>query len=183
MRTEGCNRRTTTVPARIISQGLLVSVIACSAAPASPVTVTNTTSLRPTSGPTATSTTTFALGDLAEFDPVIVRLGVHELTVAVADEDSERQRGLQGVTDFGEFEGMLFSWAEEVTTGFWMKDTHIPLDLFFFGADGALVDETTLEPCQVDPCPVYVSERLFRWVLESPAGRIAPEIDDRLAIP
>src|SRR5688500_5511472 len=76
---------------------------------------------------------------------------------------------------------MLLAWEEEVTPGFWMKDTLLSLDLFFFGADGAIVDETSLEPCRADPCPVFVADGLFRWVLEAPAGSL--EATGKLSFP
>jgi uncharacterized membrane protein (UPF0127 family) len=90
----------------------------------------------------------------------------------LADEEVERQRGLMEVSDLGHFEGMLFAWEEPVTTGFFMKDTLLALDIFFFDDAGALVDQTTLQPCPADPCPVFVADGLFRWALEAPAGSI-----------
>ena len=77
-----------------------------------------------------------------------------------------------GVDELGPIDGMLFSWPNELSTGFWMKDTLIALDLAFFSADGLLVDQTTLEPCVVDPCPVFVARAPFQWVLESVPGTV-----------
>ena len=180
MRTQGCNRRTATVPAQRISRILVVAAVAgCSSG-----AVTDDTNLAPPSSVPTTappSSTTFASGDLANWEPIEVRVGETALTVALADEESERQQGLGGVTDLGDFEGMLFAWEEEVTTGFWMKDTLIALDLFFFGADRAIVDQTSLEPCRADPCPVFVADGLFRWVLEAPAGSL--EATGKLSFP
>jgi uncharacterized protein len=181
MRTQGCNRRTATVPAQRISRILVVTaLVGCSSG-----AVTDETNLLdspiPTTALPSTSSTTFSLGDLAEWEPIEVLVGENALTVALADEEPERQQGLGGVTDLGDFEGMLFAWEEEVTTGFWMKDTLISLDLFFFGADGAIVDETSLEPCRADPCPVFVADGLFRWVLEAPAGSL--EATGKLSFP
>jgi uncharacterized membrane protein (UPF0127 family) len=121
-----------------------------------------------------TSTTTFARGDLTNWESTEVLIGDLALIVALADEETERQQGLTEVRDFGDFDGMLFSWEEETTTGFWMKDTPIALDLFFFDGDGLLIDQTSLEPCLVEPCPVFVADGLFRWALEAPAGSIEP---------
>jgi uncharacterized membrane protein (UPF0127 family) len=115
---------------------------------------------------------TFAVGDLAGWEAVEVLFGQIALTVALADEEDERQRGLMDVADLGDFDGMLFAWEQPTTTGFFMKDTLIPLDLFFFDGDGVLIDQTSLEPCLAEPCQVFVADGLFRWVLEAPAGRI-----------
>ena len=116
--------------------------------------------------------TTFAVGDLAGWEAVEVLVGQIALTVAMADEEDERQRGLMRVEDLGDFDGMLFAWEQPTTTGFFMKDTLIPLDLFFFNGEGELIDQTSLGPCSAEPCPVFVADGLFRWVLEAPAGSI-----------
>lgn len=72
--------------------------------------------------------------------------------VAIADEVSEQARGLMGVSELADDEGMLFLWDEVSERTFWMKDTLIPLDLISI-ADGAVVGITTMEPCRADPCP------------------------------
>ena len=94
-------------------------------------------------------------------------------TVAVADDAAERARGLSGVEDLGGLRGMLFVYPGDVTAGFWMKDTSIPLDIAFFAADGSLVDQRSMVPCPADPCPVYAPGRPYRCALEVPAGGFA----------
>ncbi len=90
--------------------------------------------------------------------------------VAVADTPELRARGLMGVAGLGDLRGMLFAWPEDVTSGFWMKDTLIPLDIGFFDADGKLVDLLSMTPCREDPCPSYRASGAYRWALEVPAG-------------
>ena len=94
----------------------------------------------------------------------------------MADTEAERGQGLMGVDDVGDFLGLLFVWEEEINTGFFMKDTLMPLDLFFYNAAGDLVDQVSLVPCAEEPCPVYVSDAIFQWVLETPAGNLAPPL-------
>lgn len=147
-------------------------LVACAATPAPPGTFPPTSPFAPTT--TVVVTTTPVRGDLADWEPVTALLGDRELVVALADEERERKRGLTGIRDFGGFDGMLFAWDEEVTTGFWTKDTLVALDLFFFDGNGALVDQTTLEPCVSEPCPYFVADSLFRWALEAPAGTLPP---------
>ena len=178
MRTLGSNRRA--VPAqRIIRILVLAALASCS----NDAVTVDTNLASPSSIPVLppTTSTTFGVGDLADWEPVTILLGDISLTVALADDESERRQGLAGVTDLGDFEGMLFAWEDEVTTGFWMKDTPIALDLFFFDSEGAIVEQTSLEPCPAEPCPVFVAERLFRWVLEAPAGSV--EATGKLSFP
>ena len=92
-------------------------------------------------------------------------------TVVVADTPELRGRGLMRVTDLGAFDGMLFAWDEDVASGFWMKDTLIPLDVAFFTATGELVDLLRMEPCSADPCPVYRPAGPYRYAIETEVGR------------
>lgn len=91
--------------------------------------------------------------------------------MAVADTAGLRAQGLMGVTDLGERDGMLFVWDEDVSSGFWMKNTLIPLDIAFFRADGVLVDLLSMVPCVTDPCQVYQPSGSYRYALETEVGR------------
>jgi len=107
---------------------------------------------------------------LAGFDQAEIIVGGRTWNVAVAADAGERSRGLMGVTDLGDLDGMLFVFAADTETPFWMKDTLIPLDVAFFGADGELVDLLRMEPCLGDPCPTYRAGGPYRYALEAPAG-------------
>ena len=78
-----------------------------------------------------------------------------EISVEVADTPEKRQRGLMGREELPEDAGMVFLHDQPVTSGFWMKDTLIPLSVAFWdeaGTIGAILD---MEPCEADPCTVY----------------------------
>ena len=126
--------------------------------------------------PTTTEDAIFDPGDLAFFEPFEIDLGGTRHQVALADSEAERGEGMMGIGDVGDFTGMLFAWEEEVSTGFWMKDTLMPLDLYFYSATGELVDQVSMVPCFEADCQMYVSDVLFRWVLETPAGNLAPPL-------
>ena len=55
--------------------------------------------------------------------------------VKIAKSEEEKMRGLQGVKELPEDEGMLFIYDKPQTVGFWMKDTEIPLDIIFINED------------------------------------------------
>ena len=63
--------------------------------------------------------------------------------VTVADTEDTREKGLQGVKELAEDEGMLFVFDEEDEVSFWMKDTHINLDLIFINEDEEVVKVST----------------------------------------
>lgn len=64
-----------------------------------------------------------------------IEIGSKEYNVTCAKSEEERMKGLQGVTELKDNEGMLFFFEEPQTVGFWMKDTEIPLDIVFINED------------------------------------------------
>lgn len=60
------------------------------------------------------------------------------LQVELADTPETRKNGLMGRDDLCERCGMLFVFDAEESPRFWMKDTPIPLDMIFIGADGVV---------------------------------------------
>ncbi len=110
---------------------------------------------------------------LPSFPSTTISIDNRELTVAVADTPQARRRGLMGITDLGELDGMLFAFDSEVRAWFWMKDTLIPLDIAFFDAEGLAVDRLRMEPCTADPCPTYNAAGPYRFAVEAPAGDLS----------
>ncbi len=122
-------------------------------------------------------------GDLDGFELGRIEVGDRGLQVALADTPGLRSRGLMGVTDLGEVDGMLFLFAEDTDSGFWMKDTLISLDIAFFDGEGNLVEQMTMEPCVSDPCPLFRPGADYRYALEMPAGTMGTlEPTDTLTI-
>ena len=60
-----------------------------------------------------------------------IEIGSKEYTVKLAESDEDHDKGLQGVTELPENKGMLFIFSEPDEISFYMKDTHIPLDIIF----------------------------------------------------
>lgn len=77
------------------------------------------------------------------------------VTVEVAETPEQQRVGLSGRDSLAEDRGMVFVFFEERETGFWMKDTTIPLSIAYFDAEGEIVKILDMEPCETDPCPLY----------------------------
>ena len=91
---------------------------------------------------------------------------VVEVAALVAATPEQRQRGLQEVEDLPDGTGMLFLFDRDRTTGFWMKDTVIPLEIAFVAADGRIVELLSMEPCAEEPCEIYAPDDSYRAALE-----------------
>jgi uncharacterized membrane protein (UPF0127 family) len=89
--------------------------------------------------------------------------------VELAREDAARERGLMYRTSMPEGSGMLFSWQDERARSFWMRNTCIPLDMFYITKDGTIAGILEQVPTLSDAprgikCPVaHVLELNAGW--------------------
>lgn len=95
--------------------------------------------------------------------------GVHKFTVEVVDTAESRAQGLMFRQELAPDAGMLFDFKEERPVSFWMRNTFIPLDMIFIGADG-LVKTVHVNARPHDPTSIP-SGVAVRYVLEIPGGR------------
>lgn len=102
-----------------------------------------------------------------------VELRGQRFTVEVADDHDERARGLMFREQLAEGTGMLFVHDEQRPLAYWMKNTKIPLDIFYFDASRKLVSVSrNVPPCSLgDRCPPYPSTGPALYVLELNAGQ------------
>lgn len=113
--------------------------------------------------------------DSAEVETTSTDGEATRLCVLVADTEERRAHGLMGVTDLGEYDGMVFVYTSDTAGAFWMKDTVMPLSIAWFKADGSFVSASDMEPCQRDDmlCPLYSPTGTYRYALEVPKGGLA----------
>jgi uncharacterized membrane protein (UPF0127 family) len=99
-----------------------------------------------------------------------------EVCLLAALDDAQRAQGLMEVTDadLGGYDGMVFVFDADVSSGFWMRNTRLPLSIAYFDADGALVSQADMAPCSDEEptCPSYPAEGPFRYAVEVPQGRL-----------
>jgi uncharacterized protein len=92
-----------------------------------------------------------------------------EIEAEVASTPEQRTTGLSGRVSLREGAGMLFLYATPVKTGFWMKDTLIPLDIAFIH-DGFVAEIHTMTPCTREPCLLTTPAAAYTSTLEVNAG-------------
>jgi uncharacterized membrane protein (UPF0127 family) len=91
------------------------------------------------------------------------------LKIEYALTPSEREKGLGGRQDIPDYYGMLFVFPRPDFYGFWMKDTLVPLDIFWLDGEGKVV--TIAENVMPDSYPnVFYPEHAAQYVLETRAG-------------
>jgi uncharacterized membrane protein (UPF0127 family) len=116
--------------------------------------------------------------------------GFREITVTVVDAEGRtrtfcllladtpelQQRGLMFVTDpaLGGYDGMVFRYESDEETGFWMRNTRLPLSIAWIRADGSTVSTADMEPCPdtETSCPTYPPKGAYRFAIEVPKGRL-----------
>jgi uncharacterized membrane protein (UPF0127 family) len=95
--------------------------------------------------------------------------GTPAVSVERALDDDMRALGLMYRTHMDADHGMLFSWGEEETRSFWMRNTCIPLDMLFIAGDGTIVGILEQVPTlntlpRSVPCPAqHVLELNAGW--------------------
>lgn len=109
--------------------------------------------------------------------------GEKSFTIEVADDASERAKGLMFRQTMADDRGMLFIFEQTQPVGFWMKNTPMPLDLLFIGQDGRIRDILPGKPFSED---VISPKEPVRFVLEFKAGtseRAGIKVGDMLRHP
>lgn len=93
---------------------------------------------------------------------------IQHLKLEIADDDYQRETGLMYRESMDDDQGMLFIFENEEPRGFYMKNTHIPLDLIFLNAQNKIVSIfKNAKPQSLETIP---SEVPAQYVLEVNAG-------------
>jgi uncharacterized membrane protein (UPF0127 family) len=117
----------------------------------------------------------------AGYEEVRAALDGRCVRLVLADTPAERTDGLRGVDDLGPYAGMLFVEDGDSRGAFTMAGVDRPIAITWFAADGSRVDSARMAACpdraEAD-CPLYRSDRAYRYALETlggtPASSIAP---------
>ncbi len=96
--------------------------------------------------------------------------GQAQFSIEIADDASERAKGLMFRETMGRMSGMLFVYEVERPVSFWMKNTILPLDMVFADATG-VVQSIHENAIPGDLTPIFGGEAI-KIVLEINAGTV-----------
>jgi uncharacterized membrane protein (UPF0127 family) len=95
----------------------------------------------------------------------------HVFQVEVARSEAEQEKGLMFRTSMGADEGMIFPMDPPRNASFWMRNTVIPLDIIYIGADHRILN-VAANAVPYSETPLF-SEGRAAGVLELNGGRAA----------
>jgi uncharacterized protein len=103
------------------------------------------------------------------------------VTAEIADTDETRARGLMFRHRLPEGHGMLFDFVKPRPVSMWMKDTYMPLDMFFVRADGtiAAIAENTV-PKSLDTISVQEPVKAVLELAGGAARKYGIKVNDRV---
>jgi uncharacterized membrane protein (UPF0127 family) len=103
-----------------------------------------------------------------------VELKNERFMVELAETQEKQALGLMFRDSMPDDQGMLFLFPAEGMRSFWMKNTKIPLDIFYFDQHLRLVNVSeNTPPCRSQRCSGYPSTGPAKYVLELNAGKAA----------
>jgi len=101
----------------------------------------------------------------------------HCFSVEIAKTRISQANGLMFRRELAPENGMLFVFDDERLRSFWMKNTHIPLDMIFFNKDNEVVSiAKNVQPCTTEECQRIKPKAQAKYVLELNAN-IADQIN------
>jgi uncharacterized membrane protein (UPF0127 family) len=109
------------------------------------------------------------------------KTGVHAFQVEMAITPEEKEHGLMFRRELPDGQGMLFDFQFDQNVAFWMKNTYIPLDMFFIRADGRIlrIAENT-EPLSERNIPSGGPVRAVLEVIGGTAKKLGIAAGDRV---
>jgi uncharacterized protein len=107
---------------------------------------------------------------------VVVHAPRADLTLEVARTEAQREHGLMDRTTIAPHTGMIFVFERDEPVAFWMKDTLVPLDMVFIGADGTvrqIFANVSVVPRSLSDDEIPREAAQAKYVIELAAGEAA----------
>ena len=100
---------------------------------------------------------------LHELSVISLPIGGKVYNLYVAQSKIEKRRGLSGVDNLRDDEGMIFVYDDEKPRTFKFRDTCLPLVVYFIGSNGKILQKSFSSPFQKEN---ITCNHPVRWVIE-----------------
>ena len=100
--------------------------------------------------------------------------------IEIASNIEQRRLGLMHRESLAGNQGLLLMYPVNGDHKIWMKNMLIPLTLVWINQESEVVEVKQVQPCTKNPCTVYSSSQLSRYVLELNEGPHPVKIGDRV---
>jgi len=108
----------------------------------------------------------------------------HTFSVEIADDEAEREKGLMYRDRMAEDHGMLFLFPDVRERAFWMKNTHIPLDIIYISRSGEVISiQKNATPMNETPLNSYGAAAAVLEINGGLADRLGIRAGDQIAHP
>ncbi len=122
----------------------------------------------------------FAIAELS----IVTAGGRRKFTVELAVTPAQMMQGLMFRRTMAADAGMLFDYGHPVNASMWMKNTFIPLDMLFVGADGRIVNiHERAVPQSLDPIAAAAPVRAVVELNGGTVARLGIKPGDRVILP
>lgn len=89
----------------------------------------------------------------------------------LAETNTQIQTGLMRRRDLAGYDAMVFRFAGDSNTSFYMRAVPVPLSVAWFDSEGRFISSADMAPCPDRAgCPLYPADRPYRYAVEVPAG-------------
>jgi uncharacterized membrane protein (UPF0127 family) len=109
-----------------------------------------------------------------------LKLGRDSYEVELATTPQQRQLGLMHRSQLGPRQGLLLVYPQAGNHRIWMKNMLIPLRVYWIDASSVVLGVQRLEPCSVEPCPIYAVAGNSKYILELGDYTHSLEVGDRI---
>lgn len=101
-----------------------------------------------------------------------LQLGDGVFKARLVTNETDRSKGLAGVTQFDSDQALLMVFPDQEKWGIWMKDMKIPIDIVWLNSDKKVVYAVTNVSPDLSTSQTFTPKLPAKYVVELPAGTV-----------
>ena len=101
-----------------------------------------------------------------------LKLGDGVFRASIAANDTDRAKGLSGVTQLASNQALLMAYPSDSKWGIWMKDMKVPIDIVWLNSDKKVVYIVKNVAPDDSTSVTYTPKTSAKYVVELPAGTV-----------